>query len=82
MDMKIVDASYKHEIDGKDKQNLVMDRNKSVEPNAGLRETVEELGNNGRLNMQYNVGKKPEVRSVAPGEIESLRPAKAEFKNG
>lgn len=57
-------VAYPHAMDSRDKQSIVVDRNKSVEPNASLRETVDGLGNKGRLNLQYNVGKNPQTKSI------------------
>lgn len=75
-------ATYPHAMDSKNGQSIVIDRNKSVEPNAGLKETVDGLGNKGRLGMSYTVGKSPEVKMASHSEIEGMRPAKSEMKYG
>lgn len=36
----------------------------SVQPNAGLKETIDALGNRNRLKLQYTVGKKSETKSI------------------
>ena len=56
-------VTYNHSMDSQDKTSLDIDRNKSMEPNSGLRETIDGLGKN-RLRLQYNVGKNPQTKSI------------------
>jgi hypothetical protein len=42
----------------------------------------EAVQDEGRLEQSISIGKKPEVYTVAPGEIESLRPSEEEIRNG
>lgn len=64
MEKENVKVTYKHEVDNAHGSSKQLDRNVSVTPNSSLKEAVDEVGNPGRLKIQYNVGKKPESKSV------------------
>lgn len=66
MPMKLEKKSvtYDHEMDGRDKSKMTIPREVSVTPNSSLTEAVNAVGNPGRLECQYNVGKKPETKRI------------------
>lgn len=84
MPMKIEQkkVTYDHAVDHMTNKRSEIPRAPSVEPNASLTEAVNAVGNPGRLQCEYTVGKKPETKFVSHGAIEGLRPAKSEMKNG
>jgi hypothetical protein len=57
-------VTYEHEVDSMHETKKTLERGKSVTPNSSLTEAVDEVGNPGRLNIQYNIGKRPETRNV------------------
>lgn len=59
-----VKVTYEHEVDGMHGQSKSLDQTSSAKPNASLPEAVDEVGNPGRLKVEYNVGKKPESKSI------------------
>ncbi len=75
-------VTYPHPVDSKNGKKEPLSRTTSVQPNESLSETINGLGNPGRLNVSYTVGKNPKVSQASHAQIEGLRPAKSEMKNG
>lgn len=59
-----VKVTFEHEVDGMHGTSKSFTRPDSAKPNASLPEAVDEVGNPGRLKVEYNVGKKPESKSI------------------
>ena len=71
-----------HPAVSKDQKREDLVKTDSAKPNTGLAESTKALGDNGRLQMSFSVGKKGTSTRARPHEVESLRPTKAEMKNG
>lgn len=57
-------VTYEHEVDRMHEKRMEIPRGRSVQPNASLTEAVNEVGNPDRLQCEYNVGKRPETKSI------------------
>ena len=57
-------VTYDHAMDGRDKSRMEIPRGQSVTPNVSIAEAVNKVGNPGRLECEYNVGKKPETKNL------------------
>lgn len=64
MKLEKKDVTMEHEVDGMHEKKDSLKRGDSVKPNASLPEAADAVGNPGRLKVEYNVGKRPETKSI------------------
>jgi len=57
-------VTYPHTVDSSHGITKEIPRDTSTTPNSSITEAVNEAGNAGRLKVAYNVGKRPETKSV------------------
>ena len=61
---EVKDKTYSHTVDSQHGTTKSIPQTVSVTPNSGLIETINKLGDTNRLKCSYNVGKKPETKSI------------------
>jgi hypothetical protein len=64
MKLEKVKVGYPHAVDSQDKSMKPISRPIAATPNSSLTETINGLGNPGRLNLQYSVGKNPTTKNI------------------
>lgn len=66
MPMKIEkkEVTFAHEVDGMHGSGKPLERTVSAQPNASITEAIDLTGNPNRLRVEYNVGKKPETKTL------------------
>ncbi len=74
-----VKVTYDHEVDHMKDKNDPIKQTRAAQPNEGLKETIDAMGNKNRMTCQYVVGKTPTEKYVTPGSIEQMRPPAQEF---